>query len=623
MKQPPTHCPECFHMPWTNGPCPKCGFEHDPDVFPSALAAGTSLSKYGIGRVLGRPGGFGITYLAFDSVLQRKVAIKELMPRDLVGRRHDGATLTVHTRADEGVFRATLTSFLNEARMIAQFSHPNVVRVLDYFEANGTAYFAMEYYQGETLAERVSRSGGRIAADEAVAFMLPVLDALQHIHSLPEPILHRDIKPQNIYLAGKKTPILLDFGAARVSLGRQSRSLSTVLTPGFAPYEQYSSRGDQGPWSDVYGCAATLHYLVTGQAPPDAADRLDKRDIPPPSQLVTSLPQYLSDAIVQGLAFSPDTRPRSAVAFADLISGRSTVAPTRTAVTVTPATTLQVPTALPTTLQSPTMQSPTMQAPVTPQPHRRQAALLAVAAVFVLAVVSGAVAFMRSGSPQEPRLPQGLIARQPDNGPTLATNPLDKSPGPVVVETKPNKPAPPAPGRKPLVEPPDHNTAPPPSHPATGVLVVIYGDDVTSARHAESAVLRSLIGQHGLTPMDPSGLSMIKKVVDPVKAANAGDLATLAQVGRAHGLELLVVGSLTARGLPSVGQFYTGTAELDLKMYRMSTGGLVEADVFRVGGGGAQPVLEITDAEARSRASEAAGKLAADAMEQWLRQAFP
>ena len=153
MKDDLRLCPGCFLESWTGGPCRRCSYQHDPSAFPSALEPGTVLSKYTLGRVLGKPGGFGITYLAFDPVLNRRVAIKELMPRELVARRPDGATLHAHTREDEELFKYTLTSFLNEARLIAQFSHPNVVRVLDFFEGNGTAYFAMEYYEGQTLAE--------------------------------------------------------------------------------------------------------------------------------------------------------------------------------------------------------------------------------------------------------------------------------------------------------------------------------------------------------------------------------------------------------------------------------------------------------------------------------------
>jgi serine/threonine protein kinase len=247
MREEPTLCPGCFLNDWAGGPCARCGYVLDPEAFPTALQPGTVLSKYAVGRVLGKPGGFGITYLAFDGVLERRVALKELMPRELVARRPDGETLRVQTREDEALFNYTLTSFLNEARVIAQLSHPNVVRVLDFFEANGTAYFTMEFYEGETLAEYARRAGGHLSGDDAVALLLPLLDALDHIHSLDEPILHRDIKPANIYLTGRGAPILLDFGAARVALGQQSRSLSAVLTPGFAPSSSIRPAATRGP----------------------------------------------------------------------------------------------------------------------------------------------------------------------------------------------------------------------------------------------------------------------------------------------------------------------------------------------------------------------------------------
>jgi serine/threonine protein kinase len=171
-------CPGCFQESRTDGACRRCGYQHDSGAFPSALQPGTVLTKYTLGRVLGKPGGFGITYLAYDGVLQRRVAIKELMPRELVARRPDGASVHVHTRDDGETFKYTLASFLKEARLLAQLTHSNVVRVLDYFEANGTAYFAMEYYEGRTLAAYTMRAGGRLSGAEAVTLMLPLLDAL-------------------------------------------------------------------------------------------------------------------------------------------------------------------------------------------------------------------------------------------------------------------------------------------------------------------------------------------------------------------------------------------------------------------------------------------------------------
>lgn len=652
MTQPLAVCPQCFESASAAGPCPRCGYDHDAAAFPSALPAGTTLGKYTIGRVLGRPGGFGITYLAFDPVLRRRVAIKELMPRELVGRRSDGATLSVHTRADEGLFKSTLTSFLNEARVIAQLTHPNVVRVLDYFESNGTAYFAMEYYQGETLAERVSRSGGRLAGSEAVAFMLPVLDALHHIHSQPEPLLHRDVKPQNIYLGGGKTPILLDFGAARVSLGWQSKSLSTVLTPGFAPYEQYSTRGAQGPWSDVYGCAATLYYLVTGQAPPEAADRLSDPRIPPPNALAPGVAPALSDAIVAGLEFKPEDRPASALAFADLLTGRATpadIAATRLArPRETAAATMMAPTAAaglgPTARPAlaPTVVPDDRTVIADPPPPRRPLAVIAAAAAVVLLVLlTAAFVMFRPAPAAEPR---GVLATAAPGGQIDAIGRIESPPPPAPTRTTaPSDERPPAADPRPAPPPPSSSprpvapaprpapapaaaTAPaklPAAAPPTAVLVVVYGDDAAGSRHAETAVLRSIAGRYGLRAIDPTSLSIIRRSTDVVQAAGAGDFAAIAAAGRPYGLELIVAGSLDARALRSVGQFFTGTAELDLKMYRVSTGSVVEARTFRVGAGGAQPVLAISEAEARTRAAETAGTAAAAAMEQWLRNAFP
>jgi serine/threonine protein kinase len=653
-------CPGCFQVEQTGDGCAGCGYRLDPDAFPTTLAPGTQVSRYTVGRVLGKPGGFGVTYLAFDPVLKRRLAVKELMPRELVARRPDGETLQVQTRDDEDLFRYTLTSFLNEARLIAQLSHPNVVRVLDFFEANGTAYFAMEYYEGQALSEYVQAAGGRLPGDQAVALLLPILDGLDHIHSRDEPVLHRDIKPSNIYLAGGKNPILLDFGAARVTLGQQSRSLSAVLTPGFAPYEQYSTRGDQGPWTDVYGCAATLYFLVTGRPPPEASVRIDDPRIEPPHAVVPHLDPRLSAAIVQGLGFRPRERPQSAREFADLLTGRSEGeratdrtpagfggaqdAPTavgRRPLSWDVATEVErdagaPPPFAPYSASGPAEAAATVLAsptPVRPTRSRRGATPIAVGlGVITLVAASLAFGLTRQGddAPAVVEDEHAHVVDDDERGGELAFRPED-DPVPVdpEVTTPPEGDPEPEPAsgpdepQAPEASPPDPAPAAPPASAATGVLVIVYGDEPREAQRAETTVLRALAGQQGLQPLDPSSLSMIRGDQAAVEAANRGDFAALAALGREHGAEFLVVGDLASHSTPSVGQFFSGTAEMDLKMYRVSTGILVEAGTFRVGSGGAQPVLNLNDAEARSRAAEEASNQAAAAARGWLRRAFP
>jgi len=679
------YCPGCFLHPWTGGPCPGCGYVLDPEAFPTALHPGTVLSKYTVGRVLGRPGGFGITYLAYDPLLERRLALKELMPRDLVARKADGETLHVHTRSDEELFRYTLESFLNEARLIARHGHPNMVRVLDYFEANGTAYFAMEYYEGETLTEYVQRRGGRVPAGEAVALVRPVMEALHYLHTRPEPVLHRDVKPANVYLARGNTPILLDFGAARVAMGQQSRSLSAVLSPGFAPYEQYSTRGNQGPWTDVYGCAATLYFLVTGKAPPEASERIEDPRIDPPHLLVPEVDAGLSAAIVEGLGFRPDDRPRSMEDFIALLdeasAGRDSLAAARPAVPppLAPPPPPPVPGAMSVPGGGAALPSRAAAANAPPSPtgarKRRAAPLLGAAAVLLLLVVgAGYAVATRMGGAEEGSLASGMateiaplapgdaeepladnpsagddpaapaemaavagaLAASPPSPPATSTSPPASGGSSTAVSSPTAAPAraTPPPTTEPARAPAPSQTAAPAPGPASAasgttapaapapaapsLMVLLFGDEAIGIQQAESAILRSTGSVSGLRVLDATSLSLIRRDSRVMEAVRAGDLAALAALGQSASLEFLVVGELRADAAPSVNAFYSGTADLELRMYRISTGQLVNTRTFRVGSGGIQSPLATSQSEARSRAAAEAGSAAGAGARSWL-----
>lgn len=239
----------------------------------NALPGGHSLLWYRLNKVLGR-GSFGTTYLATDSNLDRQVAIKWYLPIDLAVREDAGAVQAVSPNR-AAMYRWGLMRFIAEARTLAKFGHPNIVRVHSVFEANNTAYMVMAYEQGDSLDDllRLSRLHGEA---ELLKILFPLLDALEHLHDAG--YIHRDIKPKNIFIRADGSPVLLDFGSARMALGTQARTLTTFVTPGYAPYEQYDSEsGKQGPWTDIYALGATLYKGVTGKAPVDAIIRINLR----------------------------------------------------------------------------------------------------------------------------------------------------------------------------------------------------------------------------------------------------------------------------------------------------------------------------------------------------------
>jgi len=312
-------CPGCFTAKGNASICPQCGYDESLKRGPLVLPHRTLLhhGQYLIGKVLGKPGGFGITYLALDTKLETRVAIKEYLPRDLAGRDAGHATISAHSAEDGEFFRYGLTQFLQEARTLAQFDHANIVRVRNFFEENGTGYLVMDYYDGITLADYLAQQPqGKLPEKTAVGILMPILDGLREVHA--KNILHRDIKPQNIYLTTANRPILLDFGAARQAMGERSRSLSVVLSEGYAPYEQYHRRGEQGPWTDIYACAAVLYHAVAGEAPPPATERMHKDELDIAALGVSAA---LAEALRLGLAVDHHKRPQRMAEFQALLLG--------------------------------------------------------------------------------------------------------------------------------------------------------------------------------------------------------------------------------------------------------------------------------------------------------------
>ena len=310
MSHPLLLCPVCAGAMPPGAACPRCGHEELRQRPAGCLPVGTVLhGEYTVGNPLGQPGGFGITYLAWHGDLERPVAIKEYMPRDLAVRSPDSRSVKSYTLNDEVNFRFGIEQFLREARTLARLSHPNIVRVHGFFQENGTAYLVMEYYAGRSLDRLLAERGGRLPEREAVGILLPILDALQYVHD--RGLLHRDVKPSNLYLREDQTPILLDFGAARSALGERTQTAAPVHTAGYAPFEQYFA-GNQGPWTDVYAAAATLYRLLTGVVPPSANERTAKDELVPPERLVPGISPGCSRAVLAGLAVQAERRPRNA-----------------------------------------------------------------------------------------------------------------------------------------------------------------------------------------------------------------------------------------------------------------------------------------------------------------------
>ena len=278
-----------------------------PDVDYVALRSGQTIGRYEIVSVLGQ-GGFGITYRARDIQLGREVAIKEYLPSALAVRQ-DGATVLPRTTKMADDFGWGRDRFVTEGRTMATLHHvPAIVKVFDFLEANGTAYIVMELLSGETLEDRLKRQG-TLMPDEVDRILWPLLDGLEQVHAAG--FLHRDIKPANILLNAQGDPTLIDFGAAREAMVGRTSAMTAIFTPGYAAAEQMTS-AKQGPWTDIYGLAATLYHAIAGKTPPSAFDRMLDDGYEPLARLAPKgFPSGLLAGIDAGLAVAARDRPQS------------------------------------------------------------------------------------------------------------------------------------------------------------------------------------------------------------------------------------------------------------------------------------------------------------------------
>ena len=285
------------------------------------LPPGTVLQgKFLIGYSLGF-GGFGITYIGWDQVLQRKVAIKEFYPRQITERCEDGITVTITDAAMKARFQSGLQSFLQEARSLAslQDTVKGVVSISNYFEANGTGYIVMEYLEGMDVKNILQKSGGKRDYELCREVILTVVHTLREVHR--QGILHRDIAPDNVFITNEGVIKLIDFGAAKHTSDIIQKRSDIVLKVGYAPIEQYSRTAKQGPYTDLYAVAALFYRMLTGKKPAPANERVNDDTVVPPSQLGISIPEQAEMALMVCLNIRPEHRLQNAGDFMEALGG--------------------------------------------------------------------------------------------------------------------------------------------------------------------------------------------------------------------------------------------------------------------------------------------------------------
>ncbi len=302
-------CYNCFEENPSGGACPHCGYDAASAAgrYPLALRPGSILNgRYIVGRVLGQ-GGFGITYIAMDDRHKNRVAVKEYFPSEFAGRAPGSCSVRPLSGGLRESFAFGREKFVEEAKTLAAFrGDEHIVRIYNFFEENGTAYFAMEYVEGRSLDKYMAEKGGRLRQAEADRLLLPLMESMEGVHA--RGIVHRDVAPDNILIQPSGHAKLIDFGAARYSTGEKSKSLDVVIKHGFAPIEQYTSHGRQGPFTDVYAMAASYYYAVTGKIPPESIGRMGNDTIIPPKKLGVKLSSATEAALYKALSVQASER---------------------------------------------------------------------------------------------------------------------------------------------------------------------------------------------------------------------------------------------------------------------------------------------------------------------------
>lgn len=305
--------------------CPHCGYEEG--TMPAEvyhMEPGSILAKrYIVGKTLGY-GGFGVTYIGYDAELERKVAIKEYLPGEFSTRVPGQTQVTIYDGERKEQFQSGIEKFMDEAKRLAKFQDTEgIVHIYDSFLYNDTAYIIMEYIDGETLKSKVEREG-KLAVEDTLNIILPIVGALKAVHEAG--IIHRDISPDNIMLSKEGKVSLIDFGASRFATSTHSKSLSVLIKPGYAPVEQYQSRGEQGPWTDVYALASTMYFALTAIVPDDAMERMGKDGLKSLSKLGIKAEKNIDTAIMNAMNLKIEERTPSMDVFEEELTSQKTVA---------------------------------------------------------------------------------------------------------------------------------------------------------------------------------------------------------------------------------------------------------------------------------------------------------
>jgi hypothetical protein len=386
------------------------------DVDILALLPGAHIGRYEVIRILGQ-GGFGITYHARDMQLGRDVAIKEYLPTSLA-YRDAGATVLPRSTQLGGDFSWGRERFVAEGRTLATLQEaPGIVNVFDFIETNGTAYIVMEMVRGETIEAQV-RSHGPMGPTAIDAMLWPLLAGLEQVHNAG--FLHRDIKPANILLGVNSRPTLIDFGASRVAMAGRTTAMTAIFTPGYAAAEQFTS-AKQGPWTDIYGLAATLHYAITGAAPPSAFDRMmDDQYMP----LVQRAPAGFSPGLLAGidvaLSVRASDRPQSIAGWRTLLTpGALSADGDKTAVV---RHVQAVPASAPAPIEPPAAASAS-EAPAPATKSGNRVFLYAGAAAAIAAVAAGGYLFLEPNKP--------VVGNTTANAPTPTHKAATVAPAPM------------------------------------------------------------------------------------------------------------------------------------------------------------------------------------------------